>query len=210
MRASLFGECGHVRAWILQRGDFVANPNDDVVSRVVQRVFYVQVSLIISTSVLVLAAVRIDLGFYWFAFLAGVFGSSVALLRGVQKGNIALANECVRSWPNTLMPFLYGGMMATVTYFLFVSQILSGAQGQGLIATNLFPDFAALQLKEGPLRVQDWFRVRPQTINDAGKLIIWCFLGGYSESLVSGLLERLAKTTGQDEPPAGENSQENA
>ncbi len=186
----------------------------------VKRIFLAQIILIVISTTLVYAAGYADLGFFWFAFLAGVFGSSVALLRRVQKGDTTLAQNTLRSWGTTLMPFLYGGMMAAVTYFLFVSEILSGKEGDGLLATNLFPDFHSPPCSEleasaadgvktidptappandsGRLAVKDWFDLRPDGLPNAGKLIVWCFLAGYSESFVSGVLQRLEQKTGGD------------
>lgn len=94
------------------------------------------------------------------------------------------------------MPFLYGGMMAAVAYFLFVSQVLSGKEGDGLLATNLFPDFNNLTIDSGRLAVKDWLDLRPKGLHNAGKLIVWCFLAGYSESFVSGILQRLEQNSG--------------
>lgn len=78
----------------------------------IQRIFLAQIFLIAISAVLFCVAVYVDLGFFWFAFLAGIFGSSVALLRRVQNGDTVLADETLRSWGTALMPFLYGGMMA--------------------------------------------------------------------------------------------------
>lgn len=171
---------------------------NDLSSVLVRRIFLAQVILIGSSAALVMAAVRVDLGFFWFAFLAGVFGASVALLRRVQKGDTALVQVTLHSWSTTLMPFLYGGLMAGVIYFLFLSQILSGKDGNGLLATNLFPDFPPIANEGERLAIKDWLRLRPKDLPDAGKLIVWCFLAGYSESFVSGILLRLQKNAGDE------------
>lgn len=171
---------------------------EELSSVLVRRIFLAHVVLIAVTAALVMVGVRVDLGVFWFAFLAGVFGASVALLRRVQKGDAALAQVTLHSWPATLMPFLYGGLMAGVTYFLFMSQILSGKDGNGLLATNLFPDFSPIAMDGGRLALKDWLQLRPKDLPDAGKLIVWCFLAGYSESFVSGILLRLQKNAGDE------------
>ncbi|MDA1248025.1 MAG: hypothetical protein O2820_02270 [Planctomycetota bacterium] len=51
----------------------------------------------------------------------------------------------------------------------------------------------------------DFFRMRPATTEDLGKLFVWCFLAGYSESFVTGLLSRLEQTGSR---PAGGNPTE--
>ncbi len=161
----------------------------------VHRILVVQIILIAAAGTLVIIAINVDLGFFWFAFLAGILGSSIALLRRVQNGDGSLAQATLRTWSTTLMPFMYGGIMAAVTYFLFVSQVLSGQEGNGLLATNLFPDFGSSTTDRDRLAVGDWLDLRPKDIHDAGKLIVWCFLAGYSESFVSGILQRLERNT---------------
>ena len=96
------------------------------------------------------------------------------------------------------MPFLYGGLMAGVAYFLFVSQVLSGTDGDGLLAMNLFPDFDYQTKISGSLKVQDWLYLRPKGLDDVGKLIVWCFLAGYSESFISGILKRLEQNSDEE------------
>lgn len=169
--------------------------------QLIQRIFIAQCAMIGFATVLVLSATKFDIGFFWFAFLGGMFGASLALLRRVQLGNSVLVERAAMSWYTTLMPFLYGGMMAAVTYFLFISGILSGQDGTGLLATNLFPDFGPPKLPGSngsevavtakQAAVEEWLVLRPTELSDAGKLMIWCFLGGYSESFVTGILGRL-------------------
>lgn len=166
--------------------------------QLIQRIFVAQCTMIGFATVLVQSATRFDIGFFWFAFMGGMFGASLAFLRRVQLGNSALVARAAISWCTTLMPLLYGGMMAAVTYFLFVSGILSGQDGTGLLATNLFPDFGPPKLPLSAdsavaerVAVKDWLVLRPTELSDAGKLMIWCFLGGYSESFVTGILGRL-------------------
>ncbi len=168
---------------------------DESTHVLVQRIFMVQIILIVTSTVLFWCAVYFDLGFFWFAFLAGKFGSSVALLRRVQKGDAALVQGAHRSWVTTLMPLLYGALMAGVTYFLFVSEVLSGQDGSGLLSTNLFPDFSHSATECSRLAVKDWLDLRPKELHDAGKLMVWCFLAGYSESFVSGILQRLEQAS---------------
>lgn len=176
----------------------MTNDHPSTAHILVKRIFAVQVALIILSTILVVIAVRNDLGFFWFAFLAGVFGASVALLRRIPKSDARFVEQALRSWSTTLMPFLYGGMMAAVAYFLFVSRILSGTEGSGLIATNLFPDFASTGKEAGKVSMSDWLTIRPKELPDAGKLIVWCFLAGYSEGFVSGILGRLEQSSGKD------------
>ncbi len=162
----------------------------------IRRIFLTQVVLIAVSTVLVGLAAFVDLGFFWFAFLAGVFGSSTALMKRVRGGGAIDAEQAVHSWATTLMPLLYGGIMAAVAYFLFMSGILSGSDGGGLLTTNLFPTFEPLAKDGESLRVKDWLSLRPAGLENAGKLMVWCFVAGYSESLVTGVLERLQQGAG--------------
>ncbi len=165
----------------------------------VQRIFLLQILLIALTSVLVLVAIKSDIGFFWFGFVAGMLGASVALLRRAQKDKAVLVEETLRSWSTTMMPFLYGGVLAGVIYFLFISQIISGVDGNGLLAMNLFPDFEAIGLGDGRLEVRNWLDLRPKELTDAGTLIVWCFVAGYSESFVLGFLQRLEQKSGNEQ-----------
>lgn len=170
---------------------------------VIRRIFIAQIVMIGSSTLMVLTAIRLDFGFFWFSFLAGLFGGSLAFLKRVQSGKVLLVEEAASSWYTALMPILYGGLMASVSYFLFVSGILSGQGGTGLIATNLFPDFslpstpkteATVAILTKQVAVKDWLLLRPTELVDAGKLMVWSFLAGYSENFVTGILGRLETT----------------
>ena len=176
----------------------------DPILKVVERIFITQVLMIVATSGLFYyAASNGKLGFFTFVFIAGAFGASVALLRRVQRSDETVANKLLWSWRTTLMPLLYGGIMAGIVYFLFASDILSGSNGKGLLAINLFPDFAPIGADGGkattdvvkPFAVSDWIKLLPSERSDAGKLIVWAFLAGYSENFVTQIMSRLEGTS---------------
>jgi len=98
-------------------------------------------------------------------------------------------------WIITASPFLYGGLMATVVYFLMISGLVSGDGGSGLVTSNLFPSFnPGDPLPQGQLLSMDQFRdLRPASVSDGAKVVIWCFIGGYSESFVTGMLSSLER-----------------
>ena len=141
-----------------------------------------------------------NLGFFWFGFLAGIFGASIALLRKVTKGESIDAYLTSKSWTITLCPFLYGGIMAGVAYFMMISGIVSGESGGGLFTTNLFPSFdGGVATDNHLLSMYDFRTLRPATVRDAAKALIWCFLAGFSESFVTGMLSSLEmRGTGAD------------
>ena len=91
----------------------------------------------------------------------------------------------------TLMPLLYGGVMAGVTYLLFMSRILTG-EDQGLFTSNLFPRFTDMP---DPFNMKDYFDMDVRGGTDLGKLLVWSFLAGYSEKFVTGILHQLESRT---------------
>ena len=130
----------------------------------------------------------------------GALGGSMGLLRRVRSADeralAALDGDIV----STLMPLLYGGLMAGVGYLVFMSGILSGDGGQGLFTSNLFPSFVDPGAPDGELlSVRHFRKIRPASMPDAGKLLVWSFIAGYSERFVTGLLRHLERTTERGE-----------
>ena len=157
------------------------------------RIFWFQVALIAFTTVLFLGVSHFgNLGFFWFAFIAGSFGASLSMLRQVRARPESVQETIVQSWPLTLSPFLYGSLLAGVAYFLFAAEILSGVEGQGLLKTNLFPDFGyGGEQTETVAKLSDFRLHSPKTILDGGKLMVWCFIAGYSEEFVTNIIGNL-------------------
>jgi len=169
----------------------------DLQRTVVRRIFVVQISLVATILLLLLVgdwfAVK-RFGFdFWFAFFAGCMGASISLRTRI-GADAGVLREAGRSIVDTLMPILYGAILAGLTYLLFMSGILSGNQGQGLLTTNLFPtfdvDLVDIQT-EGVVKA--FLGSRPATLPDLGKLLVWCFLAGYSEKFVMGILGTLER-----------------
>jgi hypothetical protein len=156
----------------------------------IRRIFFVQIILIIATSLLVLIAIGFELGSFWFAFVSGIFGASIAMLRMVTRGLQIPSNLRSEHLAIMLSPLLYGGLMAGVAYFIIVSGLVAGTEGSGIITSNLFPKFTDSTSPNG-VQMLDFLAVRPVSITDATKLIVWCFLAGYSESFVTGILRSL-------------------
>ena len=90
------------------------------------------------------------------------------------------------------MPLMYGGLMASVTYLLFMSGILTGDGGNGLFTSNLFPNFNRPAVAEDELlNMRMVLTLRPDGIADFGKLMVWCFVSGFSERFVMSVLGAL-------------------
>ena len=108
-----------------------------------------------------------------------------------------MLEQLASSWVSSLMPVLYGGLMAAVAYVLFMSGILTGDGGQGLFTSNLFPNFTSPdQGAGGLLSVPVILKLRSESVKDFGKMLVWCFLSGYSEKFVAGILQSLEERTG--------------
>ena len=80
--------------------------------------------------------------------------------------------------------------MSGVAYLLFISGILSGNEGEGLITTNLFPYFKDTTEFNADL-LQQFKAIKPASMQDTGKLLVWCFLAGYSEHFIVRVLNHL-------------------
>jgi len=175
----------------------------DLSKTIIHRIFIAQIVLIVTCAVvvIVLSLFTADqLGSFIFAFLFGCFGGSISLIRRIHEEPISSLELIADSWISNLMPLMYGGLMAAVTYMLFVSGLLTGIQGDGLFISNLFPDFKNLSDTAGePLSMQHVLNVRPTEVKDAGKLMVWCFLAGYSEKFVTQMLSTLEGRVGVEQ-----------
>lgn len=178
---------------------------DNQANREGRRILMVQVFLVCAALALVLLGIAIEsqlgedrsFGFFWYAFLAGGLGASTRLfvVRSSQHF-VASENE---SWYATLTPVFFGGLMAGVAYMLFMSGVLSGDDGEGLLRTNLFPSFATNSPLDRLPTITTYMSTRPSNIQDVGKLMIWSFLAGYSEGFVMGILRQLERCAGTDD-----------
>lgn len=166
--------------------------DDDKVLRfqLIHRIFLLQSVLVVIGCCFVPLAIYFGLGFFWMSFLAGIFGASISLLRRATRDE-PIDKFSSQSWTITLSPFLYGGVLAGVAYFLLMSGLLSGEGGDALIRTNLFPNFKTVGTVSEVATMQDFLSMRPATLADAAKLIVWSLLAGYSENFITGVLSNL-------------------
>lgn len=164
-------------------------------SQIMNRLFWIQSGLLIIILGLVLASLSNPekLGATPLCLLVGGLGALLALVRRVPKVDAEGLLRLSRGWVAVLQPGLYGAFMAGVAYLLFMSGILTGVDGEGLIATNLFPSFDRPDASGQLLTMQTVFKLRPATVTDLGQLFVWCFLAGYSESFIVGILGKLEK-----------------
>lgn len=178
------------------------NTLDDAIELVLRRVFLAQGLLVAGLIALVLIGQFLSpehLGSMPASILVGALGGSLSLLRRLRTGDHHGVVQMARSNPATYMPLVYGGLMAGVAYLLFMSGILTGEGGRGLFTSNLFPNFTFLPEAEGlRLSMREVVGLRPKGVQDLGKLLVWCFVSGYSESFVVGVLSTLERQRGGD------------
>ena len=157
-------------------------------------IFYIQIGLVALMGLLfLLGSIKggIRVGAFFFTIILGALGASVSLLRQIlEQSHFSIGLDGPFKVFTLMMPIMYGTVMAGIAYLLFMSGILSGDGGNGLLTTNLFPNFIHPETKNMTL-MEQFRQVTPDGMQNTGKLLVWCFLAGYSESDVTGILGRL-------------------
>lgn len=166
------------------------DPDHELRLNLIKRIFVLQVALVIVTTMMIPLSLRTGLGWFWFAFVSGVFGSSIALLRRVTAGG-EVKFYSNSSWVLICSPLLFGGILAGIAYFMMAAGLITGVDGDGLITMNLFPSFGPKEILRDLAEMSNFLKLRPSTLQDAAKLIVWCVLAGYSENFVTGILSSL-------------------
>lgn len=162
-------------------------------------IFTLQIILMVSMAILCLVSYtqKIDVGDFCFSLILGSLGASVALMKRIREDKVTLVAESNGFLIlQNIMPILYGTIMAALAYLLFMSRILSGDQGGGLITTNIFPNFIKLPENQTLNLVQQFVEIKTIDIVDSGKLLIWSFIAGYSEKFITGILGNLESKSG--------------
>ena len=118
------------------------------------------------------------------AFMVGVIGGFVGLQRRLKALSDDDLTLLANSWVSVSLSPLVGGILAVLTYVLFVS---------GLMAGTLFPKFVAdAPPATGPINgLAIIFAVHGEAV-DYAKLLFWCFIAGFAERLVPDKLKGLA------------------
>ena len=147
------------------------------------------------------ALLTAQMGTMFFALIAGAIGAEVSIIRRMPRLKDADVKALISSWWSLLVPLMAGGLMAGFLYMSFMAGILTGDGGGGLFTSNLFPTFVAPKSK-APLDLHMVLSIRPNSIQDFGKLVAWCFLSGYSERLVPSLLDSLEQRGIAGDKPA--------
>jgi hypothetical protein len=131
-----------------------------------------------------------EMGSFLFAMLSGALGAEISIIRRSPSMTDGEVGALVKSWWSVVIPLLTGAVMAGFLYIAFMAGILTGDGGGGLFTSNLFPSFTTPHATDS-LNLRVVLEIRPVSVKDFGKLIVWCFLSGYSERLIPGLLASL-------------------
>lgn len=135
-----------------------------------------------------------QLGTMIFALLIGGTGACISFFLRFSKMRPAEMEFLATSWWAILVPVLVGVTMGGFIFIVFFAGILTGDGGSGLFTSNLFPLFTEPSISnEALLNLRDVLAIRPVTVQDFGKLLVWCFLAGYSERLVPNILQTIEK-----------------
>lgn len=171
-------------------------------AKVIRAIFFTQIGLLLLISILSFVGFQStgsNLGFFFFTTLIGALGASVSLLKRAHS-NRKFFDEEFKTLKifTVLMPVLYGTILAGVAYLLFVSGILSGDGGEGMLTSNLFPNFEEITA-DNLTMFQQFLQTKPENMQNTAKLFIWCFMAGYSESFVAGILNQLESQISKDQ-----------
>lgn len=131
---------------------------------------------------------NINLEFLAVIVLPGVLGGLISTLRRIQtvklNGNADLAlTQLQQNNLSILLSPFYGGIFAFLLFCLLAGSFVSG---------NLFPNITFDHLWGGA--------GLPADSGELAKLIIWCFIAGFSETFVPDRLDQLSKQKGQGTP----------
>jgi len=161
---------------------------------ILKRIGIIMLGLIIVSALLVILfyAASEQMGTMIFALLIGGMGACISFFLRMPKLGEAELGFIVTSWWTLIVPALVGTIMGGFIYIVFFAGILTGDGGNGLFTSNLFPLFTEPNIAEGEtLTMRMALAIRPISVQDLGKLLVWCFLAGYSERLVPNILQGL-------------------
>ncbi|MEI6320245.1 MAG: hypothetical protein WCS09_17140, partial [Pseudomonadota bacterium] len=141
--------------------------------------------------------------------MVGMIGGFVGLQRRLRSMPDEDLTLLANSWVYVCLSPLVGGILAVVTYVLFVS---------GLLAGDLFPTFvpdlpgtgpaAGASLAAGDATVVDAprgigkiFAIQGAAAADYAKMLFWCFLAGFSERFATDIMSRFESRAGDGRDP---------
>jgi Flp pilus assembly protein protease CpaA len=114
-------------------------------------------------------------------FAVGVVGGVVGLQRRLKQMSDDDLTLLANSWVYVCLSPLTGGVLAVVTYILFVSGMLQG---------ELFPQFVPDDPSNRNIGLRVLFAVHCATGADYGKALLWGFVAGFSERFATDIISR--------------------
>jgi len=114
-------------------------------------------------------------------FTVGVVGGVVGLQRRLKTMSDDDLTLLANSWVYVCLSPLTGGILAVVTYILFVSGMLQG---------ELFPHFVPDDPTNSEIGLPVLFKVHCATGGDYGKALLWGFIAGFSERFATDIISR--------------------
>ena len=135
-------------------------------------------------------------------FIVGVIGGFVGFQRRLKKMSADDLTLLANSWVYICLAPLVGGILAVVTYLLFIS---------GLLAGDLFPHFKpdAVLNPAAPKStgLEVIFAIHGNA-SDYGKMLFWCFIAGFSERFATDIISRFEnQSSDKDKTEAAEPSE---
>ncbi len=119
--------------------------------------------------------------------LTGTIGGFVGLQRrvkGFEEDDLELLTS---SWLYTVLAPVVGGVLALLLYMLFLSELLAG---------DLFPSFEAND-DATCCGIKCLFEQHGKDFTDYAKLLVWAFIGGFSEKFVVDVIGRFETSAKQ-------------
>lgn len=114
----------------------------------------------------------------------GLFGGFISIQRRLKKLGCDDLRLMANSWAYIFLAPFSGSVLAVILYCLFISKMVQG---------GLFPEFEAGD-GSSPADLTRLFNCHAKDYTDYAKLVVWSFLAGFSESLVTNVLGNFVST----------------
>lgn len=133
--------------------------------------------------------------FFWLCLLCGIIGGFVSVQQRIKKISDSELRILSGSWFQMLSTPLYGGIFAVLLYVIFQSKFVTG---------TMFPEFSYPPIPATGVS-SDYFidfirNTVPKTGEDFSKLLVWCFIAGFSERFVPRIISEIEDKAVAEEP----------
>jgi hypothetical protein len=123
----------------------------------------------------------------WLCLMCGILGGFVSIQQRLPKVSGEELSLLSGSWFQVLLIPIYGGIFSLVLYVIFLSGIISG---------HFFPAFSIPPIPETGVDsayIKNFItNTYPASGTDLAKLIVWCFIAGFSERFVPQIITNVA------------------